>query len=587
MDAEFTAKTFNTYLKDLGNDDSGSTFCMSKACAFGAIRLQLDINPPSQETLDECLLIGLRNLATQSQHISHVVAALQLLLQFGAKWNGSTLFDILITPYHIICHCSSDPYELLDMMIKSSGGKLMNKTDSSGCTAVMYAVHYKNVECLRCLIDQGADLNLGSDYGNNNMTTPLIDAIRAYSSSRSPISRDILNLLLENGVDVNKSCYLRRSPIEYAIDCNSIYCAKKIILNGAQLNFVSEWFPIAASKTSIDMLRYLIDFGIDKNCTDLLGKNVLYHAISSGDITVIRYLLEAGVTISTIKKQPDFHMMYMQQDPLQWNSCLQAISLEKLDVVQLLEKYDQQSFQSFEALQCAVRKSSLEMVNYLLSKYKYPINMEYLSWRGHTYHTILTEACHPYQLEMVSLLMEYGADPAKKSVHKQYQSAFLKAIDNEYNELVAHFIRSGVSLDGRLHDDFHGAVLPFEYAVIKHNKPATEMILYGGCGNLKLIKNFIAGIYCFDTTYDFRRYVSQELQKLMRELDVLENNVKSLQLLCRKSILKHLCPRAVKKITKLPLPPMIIRFLSIPEINHVLDEFKKNQPRIPSICVAR
>ena len=409
MDAEFTVKTFSAYLKDLGSEDSGSTFNLAKACAFGAIRLQLDINPPSQETLDECLLIGLRNLARQSQHISHVVAALQLLLQFGTQWDGSTLFDMQRTPYQIICQCPSDPYELLDKMIKSSGKQLMNQYDYFGCTAVMYAVHNKNFECLSCLIAHGANLNRGSYLECNNMRTPLIDAIRAHSSSPSPITRDILNLLLENGVNVNTPCYLRRSPIEYALDYNSSYCIKKIILN--QDISVSKWFPKAASKISIDMLGYLLDLGINKNSTDSSGKNALYHAICSSDITVVQYLLEAGVKI-TSKREPHwdqdetfFSWILVQQKSLQWNSCLQAISLEKLDVVQLLEKYDQQSFKSIEALQCAVRKSSLKMVNYLLSKYKYPLNMEYLSEKWDTYHTILTEACKPHQLEMVEMVV--------------------------------------------------------------------------------------------------------------------------------------------------------------------------------------
>ena len=577
MDAEFTVESFRAYLQDLGSEDGGRTFCLTKASGFGAIRLHLNINPPSQETLDECLLVGLRNLGTQTQHISHVVAALQLLLQLGAKWDGSTLADMQ-TPYHIICQCPSDPYELLDMIIQSSKENLVNEKDYFGCTAVMYAVHNKNFECLRCLVAHGADLNIGNSFRYNNMTTPLIDAIRAHSSSPSPITRDILNLLLESAVDVNKPCHFGITPIKHAMNSNHMYCAKKIILYDAQINFVSIWF-LAVSKASIDMLGFLLDLGIDKNCINSSGQNALYRAIFSGDITVIRYLLEAGVTITTKRKQPlywvvtDLRTMNMQQHSLQWNACMPAISREMLDVVQLLEKYDQQTFQSIKTLQYAVSKRSLKIVNYLLSKYKYPLNMEYLDEEGGTYYTIITEACHSRQLGMVTLLMEHGADPAKKNDNEEYQCAFLIAIDNGYNELVAHFIRSGVSLDCRLHDEHYGDVLPFEYAVFRHNKQAAEMLLYAGssCGIFYLIKSIITGINCSDIINDLQKFHSPELQKL-----VGENNVRPLDQLCRKSILKHLCPGAVKKITELPLPLMIIRYLSVPEIDNVLDECKKN-----------
>ena len=574
MDAEFTVESFSAYLKDLNSEDNDSTFNLSKTGDSGALRLQLNTNPPAQKTLDECLLIGLISLSIQDQHIAFVVAALNLLLQLGAKWDSSTLFDLQETPYHIICQCPSDPYELLDKMIKCSGGKLMNQQDSSGCTAVMYAVHNKNIECLRCLITHGADLNLGSDsgygyitslligtdLGYNNMTTPLIDTIRAHSSSPSPITRDILNLLLENGVDVNKPSHDGRSPIHYAIASNRTYCVRKLVMHDAQLNHKSMWLQAVCNKC-IDMLEYLLDLRVSKDILDLYGEEFLHHSVCTGDINIIRVLLEAGVLIH-IKRE---------QKSIRYDLSLTAIALERLDIVQLLEKYDQQTFQSIETLKFAVSRNHLKMVNYLLSKYKYPLNTEFAGWHYYAdvYHTILTEACQSGQMEMVTLLMEYGADPSPKRVHKKYQSAFMIAINNEYNELVTHFIRNGADVDRRLHDEYLGDVLPFECAVLNVNKQAAEMLLHAGCscGKFNLVNNISTGIRCF--RQQFQGYFSPELQKLMIEWEVPKNNVMTLQQLSRKLILKHLCPRAVKKISGLPLPPRIIRYLSIPELDDV------------------
>ena len=224
MDVEFTAESFSAYLKDLSSDGSGSRF-----------RQQLDINPPSQKILDECLLIGLRSLSSQNQYISQVVAALELLSQFGAKWDNSTLLNKQRTPYHIICQCPNDPYELLDKMIRSSGGKLVDKKDSSGFTAVIHAVHNKNIKSLRCLIDHGADLNLPCNLRDTGMTTALIQAIRAHALSPSIVTRDIFNLLLESRVDVNGHNLLP-SPIEYAIDYNSVECFQRLVQKDTQFN---------------------------------------------------------------------------------------------------------------------------------------------------------------------------------------------------------------------------------------------------------------------------------------------------------------------------------------------------------------
>ena len=249
MDEEFTVESFSAFLDDLDSENGDST-----------LRLQLDTNPPSQKTLDECLLIGLRSLSSQHQHISQVVAALELLLQFGAKWDGSTLLGLQRTPYHIICRCPSDLYELLDKMMRSSEQKLMNEQDSSGFTAVMHAVHNKNIKSLRCLIDHGADLNIRCIPISTVLTTALIDAIRAHALGPSPITRDILNVLLESEVDVNRH-NLVRSPIEYAIAYNSIECFEKLVKKEALVNLKGMWFE-AASNRSIDILKSLINLGI-------------------------------------------------------------------------------------------------------------------------------------------------------------------------------------------------------------------------------------------------------------------------------------------------------------------------------------
>ena len=570
MDVEFTVESFSAYLKDLSSEGIGSSF-----------RLQLDTNTPSQKILDECPLIGLRSLSSQNQHISQVVAALELLLQFGAKWDNSTLLDKKRTPYHIICRCPNDPYGLLDKTIRSSGEKLVDEKDCSGCTAVMHAVHNKNIESLRCLIDHGADLNLLCKLRNTGITTALNQAIRAHALGPSTVTREIFNLLLESGVDINGP-NPERSPIEYAIDYNSIECFQRLVQKDVQFNLKRMWF-LAASNRSIDILRSLINRGISKNVIDSLGRNALHHAVCSGHITVIRYLLELGVTITTIRNRQNLRLCSSctinsnkRNDIRYWyNPCLQAISMERLDLVQLLDNYEQQTFQSIRALKCAVRKNSLKIVNYLLSKHTYPLNIEYIKNTHINMHTIeetwncsqtiITEACKPHQLKMVTLLMEHGADPAKKSDDKRYQSAIMIAIRDHCNELVAHFIRSGVNLDCRLHDAFLGDVLPFEYAVIRCCKQAAKMLLRAGgsCGEFSLVNDVSTGISSSSwNIHEFQEFVSPEVQKLMIEWDVHKNKVKPLQQLCRKSILHHLCPRTVKKITELPLPPKIIRYLA-------------------------
>ena len=48
-----------------------------------------------------------------------------------------------------------------------------------------------------------------------------------------------------------------------------------------------------------------------------------------------------------------------------------------LPVVRLLEEYSNKNFKTINALTCAVVHRSYEVVEYLLDKYKYPLNVEY------------------------------------------------------------------------------------------------------------------------------------------------------------------------------------------------------------------
>ena len=68
-----------------------------------ALEEHLVNNPLQQSDLDGCLLRGLQVVQREEKELSHVVQALMLLLQFGAKWNSDALLDDQKTPYHIVC----------------------------------------------------------------------------------------------------------------------------------------------------------------------------------------------------------------------------------------------------------------------------------------------------------------------------------------------------------------------------------------------------------------------------------------------------------------------------------------------------
>ena len=138
------------------------TYTFLETCVLDAdqktLEEHLESNLVRQSDLDRCLVRGLHVVQREEKELSHVAYALTILLHFGAKWNRNTLLDEQKTPYHIICESPGDHHELLDMLIKSCQQRMIDAEDIRMSTALVYAVRNANINCLKCLIANGADV---------------------------------------------------------------------------------------------------------------------------------------------------------------------------------------------------------------------------------------------------------------------------------------------------------------------------------------------------------------------------------------------------------------------------------------------
>ena len=129
-------------------------------------------------------------------------------------------------------------------------------------------------------------------------------------------------------------------------------------------------------------------------------------------------------------------------------------------------------------------------------------------------------------------------------------------------KIVAHLIRSGLDINSRSYHWLHGFVLPFEAAVLDGKLKAAKMLLVSGGS---------CGVYSLNNNHKFKANVTSNIKNLMKYWNVGSNNVNPLRQQCRRVILKDLSPQAHKKIKRLPLPKSIIKYLSIPELDDIVD----------------
>ena len=622
MSRDVTTGSSRSSMDELSKRSTTNTQTYLETCVLKAdhkaLKEHLLSNPVQQSDLDRCLLRGLRVVEQKQNGLSDMAPVLTILLQSGAKWNSNILLNNKNTPCHIICKSSGDHHELLDLMIKSSHPiQCINTQNNSGYTVFTYAVCQANINCLKCLIANGVETNIGDDKSPKQvLNSPLLRTIQILGykdeeHSFYAIMADIFDLLLDNVVDVNIVFGYCTSTIYSAslslsspdsssygtilISKRNAYCIKKLINKVARLDIIDSdedngyiWSNVAMMG-DIELLKYMFTKGLDKNATNPNGLSILGHVVFSGNIEAVRYLLDQGVDILTVAPHERktrciqckentliiedsntyIHSNHYELDSISKDPCMIAIRYDMLEIVKLLEEHGSQSGKSFTALRRAVSWGSVDVASYLLNKYKYTLNAEYFELESgpcRDIYTLLSEPKFVFRAEIVKLLLDHGADPAKSMCSATGPAPIMTVIYRKDLNVLAQYIRSGANVNFRSTDYIYGNVLPFEASVLYGNRNAAEMLLITGCS---------CGKFSLDSHHEFKYHRKPGVEKLMKEWKVQENNVTPLKHRCRSMILNQLSPRADKKIGKLQLPGCLIKFLHIPEIDDIVAAFAK------------
>ena len=526
-------------------------------------------NNPEHQNFYRSLEQGIELVTSGRRTMSEVAPTLIILLQNGAKWAyDHLLLPGMKTPYHVICRSTGDHQELLELMIKELWLTSVNVKDDNECTALIYAVRNANIRCVKWLITNEADVNVINGKRNvADMLTgvALIDAIQLMHAN-SPHSyktmMGIFDLLLDSGADVNQPCiYQNRTPIMYAAALGNVICVKKLIQEGAEVDYTDKTgqtsWTLAARAGSVDVLKCLLeDNGIDKNSIDAAGLSILYWAVGSGNIEAVRYLLKQGVTMTSLAPQapqdcveacadcgtnPSCH--HLDATQRKTNPYVLAIRCNMSDVVRLMDEYGCEMGKSPGILSHAIRNDSVDVVEYLLCNYKYPFNCGYkdkYDELNFNHQAFLTDAYVTYyqtysetaSVGAIKLLLEHGTGIYTTCSAEKCPGIINAAMYEDNVEVLACFIRGGVTMNTKAYypDESStsgladiGVVLPFEAAVWDDHIYVVEMFLVSGCSR---------GIHSWNNNH------------------TLKANI----------------------ITELPLPPQIIKYLSIPELDDIVEK---------------
>ncbi|KAL6486469.1 hypothetical protein MHYP_G00058610 [Metynnis hypsauchen] len=162
--------------------------------------------------------------------------------------------------------------------------ELINRRDLKQRTPLFLAVESDQLACVECLLDWGADPNIG----NKDRETPLYEACEVENA-------EIVKLLLNAGADVNKSCIQGWTALHEAVCRNNVEICEILLKAGAKISTPNMYgltpIFVAAQTGNVEALSLLIQYGANVNSQASDGATALFEACKNGHERAVRLLL--------------------------------------------------------------------------------------------------------------------------------------------------------------------------------------------------------------------------------------------------------------------------------------------------------
>lgn len=194
------------------------------------------------------------------------IVMVNFLIDNGADVNASDRWKH--TPLTRACGVQEANLPLVQLLINK--GADINWQGINGNTPLHWAAYRGNLEIAKILINNGADINIDDKYDGPIETSSIFGTILEMAINGN-VNEDMVILLIESGVNINKKDFNGNSPLH-----------------------------LAAFKGYTDITRSLIDHGAELNAVNNFNRTPLYYAAKHGYKSVADLLIEAGADENAI-----------------------------------------------------------------------------------------------------------------------------------------------------------------------------------------------------------------------------------------------------------------------------------------------
>ena len=265
-------------------------------------------------------------------------------------------------------------------------GANINAQDADGTAPLMHAVVNAGADCVKLLLDKGADPNLSNKAG----ATALMWAVGDLKK---------VQLLLDKGAQVNVVSKDGNSLLRMALNLpDALPVVKALLAKGAEVNQADKNgitpLMIAGFTGKMEIIQLLLAKGADPKAKSKFGFTYLMAITNSTNLAAVKWALENGLEVKDKKE---------------------------------------------DLLTRPADNGALDIVQVLLTKGANPNVPDSLGYTP-LLHAVLTESS---SLEMVKLLLEHGADAKVKA--KDGLTALSFAKRKGWSEVIALLTKAGAT----------------------------------------------------------------------------------------------------------------------------------------------